>query len=726
MPSPKPSGGAGGGGGGRSIPPPINEVLPKSIGPIEVPNRNDVLSGRGGRINAHPGNVQFRELINGMKAVYLSPKTKKLEKAHIANDVVRRIRHMDPPGRFLKEEKDGMWWDIGDEKARKKVGQALREDAPDIRPNLDVVAGGAGAGAAGVAIPTKADEAATARAAAAAAGGSAELTPGDGSTDSAAQHPGTALYPGAPPQGVYRTPSFTSGRGMASPRGGGSGSASKGGGPGRGTGGYGTHPGAPQSSPYGQQHPLSPYGYPPYDPSQHPQGWYGGPGGGGSGVQATKGGADRNASSMTFGGQTFHPTESGATADVSDISELSLNVGASLVSPTGGGGGAAGAAGAAGVAAAGPSPGGGAAVRAGGGEQQFSHRSAWQHNQLLNRAERYAHQAHAAFFPPADGHAHVPSPHHHPGDSPQGGGAPPDGATPPPPYPDQPGGPPQPARTHPGAPLPGAPLPGIHQSVSMGPLGSPHTSRYAQMLHQQQQQSSSSVLKISDKSGSGASPRASDLSMSLGLSSLRGSDPMGKLARSFSLPGIKSGDLMSLGEASFHALLEDEELAHYDAELRKTNPTLGYTGVTMDTGAGAAAAAAGAVSTSRDGAGVPPVRTSGGSGGSDKPPRQSSSSKSNVSGLSAKSNAEASQRSNLSMAEVSVAGSVRSSASSWMRNFKGHDVGEDPWMPMAMEGTDQFSTHSITNSVLSEMSTDLMALDLADPGTSVAAVPRPR
>ena len=132
-------------GGARSIPPPSNEVLPRDIGPIDVPNCNDVQSGRGGRINAHAGNVQFRTIIAGMKSTYLSPKTRKLEKAHIANDIVRRIRRLDPPGRFLKEDKDGTWWDIGDEKARKKVGQALREVVPDIWPQLGSGVEGGGA-----------------------------------------------------------------------------------------------------------------------------------------------------------------------------------------------------------------------------------------------------------------------------------------------------------------------------------------------------------------------------------------------------------------------------------------------------------------------------------------------------------------------------------------------------------------------------------------------------
>ena len=89
------------------------------IGPILEPNDNDVLCGRGGRINAHVGNVRFREMVQDRKKEYLDPKTKKLEKAHIAAQVVQDIRSKEPPGRFLKEESNGSWWDIGDAKAIK-------------------------------------------------------------------------------------------------------------------------------------------------------------------------------------------------------------------------------------------------------------------------------------------------------------------------------------------------------------------------------------------------------------------------------------------------------------------------------------------------------------------------------------------------------------------------------------------------------------------------------
>ena len=136
--------GAGGGPHGgitkksTAQPRPKLHVPPRGIGPIAEPNQNDVLCGRGGRINAHEGNVQFRDVINSHKKEYLAKSTKKLQKAHIAARIIEQIRTMDPPGRFLKEDSStGMWFDIGDAKAIKKAGQALREDAPDIRHEID-------------------------------------------------------------------------------------------------------------------------------------------------------------------------------------------------------------------------------------------------------------------------------------------------------------------------------------------------------------------------------------------------------------------------------------------------------------------------------------------------------------------------------------------------------------------------------------------------------------
>lgn len=114
--------------------PPRPKFPPGHGGSIRTPHDNDVLSGRGGRINGHPGNVRFRDMVDSLKRDYLDPRTKKVEKARIAARIVSNIRALNPTGKFLKEDPHtGLWIEIGDERAWKKAGQALRESAPEIR-----------------------------------------------------------------------------------------------------------------------------------------------------------------------------------------------------------------------------------------------------------------------------------------------------------------------------------------------------------------------------------------------------------------------------------------------------------------------------------------------------------------------------------------------------------------------------------------------------------------
>jgi len=102
--------------------------------PIRTATDNDVLSGRGGAVNSHPGNVRLRSIVGSMKAGYLCPKTRKLQKMQIAAAIVRTIRELDPPGRFLKEDPGtGLWYEIGDKAATRKTGQALRENSSEFR-----------------------------------------------------------------------------------------------------------------------------------------------------------------------------------------------------------------------------------------------------------------------------------------------------------------------------------------------------------------------------------------------------------------------------------------------------------------------------------------------------------------------------------------------------------------------------------------------------------------
>ena len=94
---------------------------------------NDVLSGRGGGTNVHPGNRIFRDAINMHRRAYL--KARKNDKPAISRAIVRSIR--DSAGRFLrKDEKSGLWFEIGDDAAREKTSQALRQRAPEMRKLL--------------------------------------------------------------------------------------------------------------------------------------------------------------------------------------------------------------------------------------------------------------------------------------------------------------------------------------------------------------------------------------------------------------------------------------------------------------------------------------------------------------------------------------------------------------------------------------------------------------
>lgn len=84
----------------------------------------DVLFGRGGMTNAHPGNITFRALVEENRLCY--GLAKKYEKSQIAISIVQRMRKNH--GRFLKkDEKTDRWYEVGDENARDKTSQTLRE-----------------------------------------------------------------------------------------------------------------------------------------------------------------------------------------------------------------------------------------------------------------------------------------------------------------------------------------------------------------------------------------------------------------------------------------------------------------------------------------------------------------------------------------------------------------------------------------------------------------------
>ena len=103
---------------------------------ISKPHPHDVLAGRGASINQHPGNQYFRSLVKHLKNEYVV--TPKSEKPQFAKLVVKHIRALKPPGRFLRKVKNAKEWTAMDDKgALDKTRQALREDAAKFKLEID-------------------------------------------------------------------------------------------------------------------------------------------------------------------------------------------------------------------------------------------------------------------------------------------------------------------------------------------------------------------------------------------------------------------------------------------------------------------------------------------------------------------------------------------------------------------------------------------------------------
>lgn len=105
---------------------------------VRKPHDHDVLLGRGGKSNHHPGNNWYRCLVRSNKTLYdEAPKhakhltaTQYHTKKGIAEAIVDAVqaKHRNPPGRFLeKDEETGLWMEASYNTAVRKTSQALRE-----------------------------------------------------------------------------------------------------------------------------------------------------------------------------------------------------------------------------------------------------------------------------------------------------------------------------------------------------------------------------------------------------------------------------------------------------------------------------------------------------------------------------------------------------------------------------------------------------------------------
>lgn len=89
------------------------------------PTENDVLLGRGGRANNHPGNKKYLDLKDSIQDRYM--KADKNEKTAISQELVDIVKK-EWGAKFLKLDPDtNRWYEVDNVVARKKCSQSLRE-----------------------------------------------------------------------------------------------------------------------------------------------------------------------------------------------------------------------------------------------------------------------------------------------------------------------------------------------------------------------------------------------------------------------------------------------------------------------------------------------------------------------------------------------------------------------------------------------------------------------
>ena len=78
------------------------------------------------------GNMKFRKLVEQFAPVYISADTK-YDKTNVIATLIEKIRGDSPNGGFVKKDLySGRWYEIGIERARDKVGHAVRKAADEV------------------------------------------------------------------------------------------------------------------------------------------------------------------------------------------------------------------------------------------------------------------------------------------------------------------------------------------------------------------------------------------------------------------------------------------------------------------------------------------------------------------------------------------------------------------------------------------------------------------
>ena len=97
-------------------------LLPQNqnASPQIIVRDNDVLSGRGPGIAGHLGNERFRALITTRADENYCDCYTPNEKRAVAEEIIKHIASLDPPGQFLKRDGSGKaypWYEV----SRKEV-----------------------------------------------------------------------------------------------------------------------------------------------------------------------------------------------------------------------------------------------------------------------------------------------------------------------------------------------------------------------------------------------------------------------------------------------------------------------------------------------------------------------------------------------------------------------------------------------------------------------------
>lgn len=96
----------------------------EASGGLTKPREDDVLCGRGGLVNKHPGNIVYRKVVDYNKNYYQS--VHKKHRILVSQSIVQSILNFG--GRFLTLGSKGKSWiEIGYKRAVQKTSQALRE-----------------------------------------------------------------------------------------------------------------------------------------------------------------------------------------------------------------------------------------------------------------------------------------------------------------------------------------------------------------------------------------------------------------------------------------------------------------------------------------------------------------------------------------------------------------------------------------------------------------------